>query len=635
MKINLLGFSFREGFKRILWLTLLLAVGLPLVAPAQTPVQNEVAKLVASDGALADTFASSVSVSGGSMFVGAPEADAVGPESGAVYVFEGEAASWSETAKLTGDDTGTWDLFGTAVAVSGDVAVVGVPHKADLGPRTGAAYVFERGTDGTWVQAAKLLADDADEEDYFGYPADVSGETLIVGASADEEQGAGSGSAYIFERQSGTWIQTAKLLADDGDEWDSFGIAVAVSGNVAVVGARSDEGGGSAYVFELLSGDWTQTAKLSASDAVSGDYFGVAVSMFEDVIVVGASWADHAAQNSGAAYVFERQPELGWVETAKLVASDGAEADLFGSAVSIHDDAIVISARVSDPVLGVAYLFRRDNGTWLEAARLMASDGQNDDRFGAALDMSTGLAVIGASYDDDNGTESGSAYLFEIAASQQGCHPVVEPPSLDFGAIKVGEIVTLSTTLTNEGDEACDIAAYVASPSGEFALNAGSPASFAVAPGESADVLVDYGPVDMDADTGTLELAIADPASQIDVALTGSAAEEVFDLDIAQFRASRAIRYRDGSTRPISITLAVGNEGTLPGSVLATVVGVRADSVEVYREILEVTDDVGGAPQVFEYPAYVPEAIGDITWTVTFDDGYPDGDEATATTRVW
>jgi hypothetical protein len=175
----------------------------------------------------------------------------------------------------------------------------------------------------------------------------------------------------------------------------------------------------------------------------------------------------------------------------------------------------------------------------------------------------------------------------------------------------------------------------VLSPSGEFVLNVASPISFTVTPSGSADVLVDYGPVDMGDDTGTLELAIAEPASQIDVPLTGSAAEAVFDLDIAQFRVSRAIRYRDDRTRAVSITLAVSNEGMLTGSAAAWVTGVRSDSVEVYRETMEVADDIGGAPQSFDFPVYVPEAAGDITWTVTLDDGNPDVDETTATTRVW
>ncbi len=107
------------------------------------------------------------------------------------------------------------------------------------------------------------------------------------------------------------------------------------------------------------------------------------------------------------------------------------------------------------------------------------------------------------------------------------------------------------------------------------------------------------------------------------------------DLDVAQLRASKAIRYRGSNTRPVSITLSVSNEGTVEGSVPATVSGVRADNVLVYEETLDVWDDIGGWPSAFPFPDYVPEAAGNITWTVTLDDGDPDIDEATAITRVW
>ncbi|MDP7030411.1 MAG: FG-GAP repeat protein, partial [Phycisphaerales bacterium] len=128
-----------------------------------------------------------------------------------------ECAAPLHTAKLTADDGDSDDRFGSSVAISGGVAVIGADGDDDNGSDSGSAYVFEQQVDGTWSHIAKLTADDGDSGDEFGISVAISGGVAVVGAWGDEDNGSWSGSAYIFEQQAGgTWLQIAKLTADDG-----------------------------------------------------------------------------------------------------------------------------------------------------------------------------------------------------------------------------------------------------------------------------------------------------------------------------------------------------------------------------------------------------------------------------------
>ena len=144
----------------------------------------------------------------------------------------------------------------------------------------------------------------------------VSGDTVVVGAIGDGDNGAESGSAYIFTRNQGgvdNWGQTAKITAAGGAEYDSFGDAVAVSGDTVVVGARGNDDNGSAYVFSRNAGGadtWGQTAKIIAAAGAVGDRFGDAVAVSGDAVVVGAPLDDDNGSDSGSAYVYRYADEV-------------------------------------------------------------------------------------------------------------------------------------------------------------------------------------------------------------------------------------------------------------------------------------------------------------------------------------
>jgi hypothetical protein len=270
----------------------------------------QLAKLVASDGALNDEFGISVAIDGATIVVGVERDDDGGSESGSAYVLRTTdgGATYDQVAKLTADDAAYGDRFGRSVAIDGGTIVVGAYMKDTY---TGAAYVF-RTTDGgaTYGQVAKLTAADAAGGDYFGTSVAIDGNTVVVGAS----EYYGSGSAYVFRTTDGgaTYAQVAKLTASDAAADDDFGNSVAIDGDTIVVGASSDDDGGSqsgsAYVFRTTDGGATydEIAKLTASDASYNDEFGWSVAIAGGTIVVGAYMKDSDAGDmySGSAYVF-------------------------------------------------------------------------------------------------------------------------------------------------------------------------------------------------------------------------------------------------------------------------------------------------------------------------------------------
>ncbi len=266
----------------------------------------------------------------------------------------------------------------------------------------------------------KLVAGDGAGLDRFGSSVSVSGNTAIIGAKGDDDNGSYSGSAYVFVRDSlGSWSQQAKLLASDGADYDAFGCSVSISGDIAVVGAKADgdngSSSGSAYVFIRDSfGAWNQQAKLLASDGATSDLFGWSVAVSGETAVIGAINNDSNGNGvpSGAAYVFNRDSSNNWNQQIKLFSEDSSD---FGYSVSISGDTITIGSPHDNSLIsyGSAYVFIRDSfGTWSQQAKLLASDGADYDYFGYSVSISGDIAVIGAMYDDDNGSSSGSAYVF-------------------------------------------------------------------------------------------------------------------------------------------------------------------------------------------------------------------------------
>ncbi len=257
----------------------------------------------------------------------------------------------------------------------------------------------------------------------MGNSVAVDGDTLVAGTPFD---GVGSnsrqGSAQVYRWTGSGWVLESTLLASDGAAHDFFGGAVAISGDTIVVSALGDDVGtaidrGSAYVFVRSGTTWTQRAKLQPPESASGDQFGVSVAIDADTVVVGTLNADTPAMlNTGAAYVFTRSG-TSWPQAAKLVASDAATGDGFGCAVAVDASSIVVGA--SNDILaggapqGSAYVFTRSVATWAQQGKLAAPDGAAGDRFGASVCISGDTVLVGAWQDDvDGNVNEGSVHVF-------------------------------------------------------------------------------------------------------------------------------------------------------------------------------------------------------------------------------
>jgi hypothetical protein len=377
-------------------------------------ISTQQAKLLASDGAEFDTFGLSVAVSGNTAVVGASRDDDRGAEAGAAYIFVRAGATWTQQAKLTAADGGSNDNFGAAVAIVGETVLIGATSDDDVRSDAGAAYVFVRsGT--TWTQQAKLLAADGASDDQLGISVALAGDTAVVGTTNDDDLGDRAGASYVFVRSGTTWSEQAKLTAADGAEADQLGIAVAVAGDTALVGAFGDDdrgrSAGSAYVFVRTGTSWSQQAKLLAADGNDIDELGISVAISGDTALVGAVFAD---DEQGAAYVYARDGAV-WTQQAKLSAADGAPSDNFGNAVALEGDTALIGAPNDNDLgaaSGSAYVFGRSGTTWSQQTKLTAADGTSVDLFGASVALSGETAVVGALGDDDLGSSSGSTYVY-------------------------------------------------------------------------------------------------------------------------------------------------------------------------------------------------------------------------------
>ncbi|MEK6644313.1 MAG: FG-GAP repeat protein [Planctomycetota bacterium] len=401
-------------------------VATPGQVRAQCPAV-EITKLIGADTADNDQFGVSVDIDGDTAIVGAHGDDnAGGTTAGAAYVFIRSGGAWIQQAKLTASDAASGDTFGASVAIEGDTAVVTADQDDHAGGvSAGSAYVFIR-MDGVWSQQAKLVASDAAASDRFGNAVSLSGDTVVVGAGLDDHTSLMEpGAAYVFTRCNGSWSQQAKLTASDAANGDRFGASVAIDQNWVVVGANSDDhvGGanaGSAYVFVRAGTLWTQTQKLTASDAAMDDFFGDAVSISADTLVIGAPVDDHAGgSNAGSAYVFVRLAGV-WSQQAKLTASDAEPGELFGYSVDMSGDAAVLGAQ-ADEGIGSAYVFARSGVVWSQQAKLLPPDGALNDAFGSAVALSETSALVGAHQDTHaGGMTAGSAYWFDVTCDDDG-----------------------------------------------------------------------------------------------------------------------------------------------------------------------------------------------------------------------
>ena len=422
-----------------------------MAEPAECALEEE-QKLIPVDADVDHRVGASVSISGDRLITGAWGADAA-------YVFRRSGNAWVQEAKLTG----AGGFFGWSVSISGDRAVVGARFDSSLGNQRGAVYVFRRDDnstplvddDDTWNLEEVLTASDAADGDQLGGAVAIDGDYVIAGAQYENEAGELAGAAYVFRKDDNN------TPLDPADDF------------------------------------WVEQDKLTGSDTVADDNFGSSLSISGDRAVVGA-WHHSAVGNqSGAAYVFQRDdnatPENpaddSWIEEAKLVPLDAATFDQFGVAVGIDGDRAVVGAWLDDDggnLTGSAYVFRREGVSWIQESKLTASDAAAGDELGKSVSIDGDRIALGAFEDDDAcandpapdpNCDSGSAYVYERDDNNTPLDPIDDvwtqtdklvasdtAPADFFGRVAIEGTTVIAGSLTDEaGDQAGAIYVFDAS----------------------------------------------------------------------------------------------------------------------------------------------------------------------------
>jgi Ca2+-binding RTX toxin-like protein len=410
-------------------------------------ITNQQAKITSPTPTTNQWFGNAVAISGDTAVIGAPFEDgAAGANTGAAYVFVRSGVAWSFQNKLTAPDAAAGDEFGWSVAMSENTLIIGSPLDV-VGAVTGAgsAYVFVRPVT-SWNFQAKLTAD-VPADDNFGVSVAVSGDVAAVGAAWDDRPaGFASGAAYVFARAGTAWSQQARLLSAIPAESARFGESVAVAGETVLVGAPFEAAAageprqGAVYVYVRSGVTWTQQARLLAADGVLSGQFGFSMSLSPPTVLIGAP----GANGTGAAYVFVGSGSS-WSQQAKLQASDAAVGDNYGAAVGLSGDTAVVGAPNDNTDFGSrtgsVYAYERAGTAWDGENKLMPDDPGANEQFGTSVAVSGATAVVGVPHDATTvGTDAGSAYVF------------VPDPILDVSDATVVEgdagTTTLSFTVT-------------------------------------------------------------------------------------------------------------------------------------------------------------------------------------------
>lgn len=328
-----------------------------------------------------------------------------------------DPATFDNESPVIPDDAMANDQFGHTVAVDGDTAVIGMTYAAD---DAGAAYVYER-VNGEWIETAKLVSSDPGPYEFFGWSVDIEGDTIVVGEFRDKDGAIGKGAAHVFTRDGTTWSHAAKLTPTSRVEDGEFGCAVAISGDTIAVGSYGYSGyAGGAYVFRGAGDVWAQEALIGPASSGSF-YFGSALDVDGDTLVIGSYYDDAAGYDSGAAYVYTRSGTT-WSYAQQLLGSDTATADYFGWSVAVDGDTALIGAKYEEELpeenfRGSAYVFSRSGTLWTQTDKLKASDGAAQHEFGYAVALDKGVAVVGAARTPELGEYTGSAYVFAYNGS--------------------------------------------------------------------------------------------------------------------------------------------------------------------------------------------------------------------------
>lgn len=392
-----------------------------------------ISELMANDGGgPGEQFGCSVAIGGDDTAIVGVRYDDYELRTGSAYIYNYDpniSEQWKLQQILMASDGARYDSFGVSVAIDGDVAVVGADSDDDNGEQSGSVYVFryDRGGSNIWIEEQKLLAADGKSLDYFGHSVAIDNDIIVVGAYKSELDYADQGAAYIFRYNSDgsqTWEEEQKLSTSDNNKL--FGNSVSVSGKTVAIGAPGvlyNRCSVHLYRYDK-TGSWVH--KYTIADKGTENKFGNSVCIRNDVLIVGAymSGDSYLKHYYGAAYIYRyhaNQHER-WLEEDYLSASDRKRGCSFGFSVALNESGTIAvigdnSQNVNGTDSGAAYIFVYDENAqdkWTEHSILKAPEPVAYDEYGFAVAISDNKAIIGSHYDDSQGSDSGSAYIYEV-----------------------------------------------------------------------------------------------------------------------------------------------------------------------------------------------------------------------------
>lgn len=325
------------------------------------------------------------------------------------------------TRKIVAPAIDAMDRFGHSVATDGSVALVGAIFADGRRPVSGSAFLFDVDT-GTLIN--EMNGNDTQPEDNFANSVTLAGGLAFAGAPFNETFGQFAGTAYVFNQTNGNQIQRLRperiIFIGEDPVGSFFGWSIDASDDWLAIGAPGDVegangGGGAVYIYNAITRD--RVGKFFASDAGFADNLGRSVAAGENVVVAGSPFDDDRGIDSGSIYVFDASTGA---QLHKISPDDGARDDLFGLTLDIDGDVIVVGAPFADAVgtdSGAVYLF--DANTGQQIRKIVARETSQGDQFGSSVAIHGNLVAVGARSNDLIGDVAGAAYVFDVNTGQQ------------------------------------------------------------------------------------------------------------------------------------------------------------------------------------------------------------------------
>jgi hypothetical protein len=349
-------------------------------------------------------FARAVAVGNGEVLVGEPD-NSMRP--GVVYVYRKDAAGrWAEAARITAANAAVGDGFGAALDLDGNRLLVGAFNENAMA--NSSAFIFERDASGTWRQVARLSSPEGALG--FGVSVALSGDLAAVGAPLDGGSmlTGGRGAVYVFRRSAGgEWTRAAQLTASDATGQTVLGVSIDLSGDDLLAASR----GAGIYAFRRAGSDWQQTGTLTLEGRQPQDRFGASFVLTAGGVLVGAPGS---ADGSGRVFRFRRDAATGrWVQDGQLTAPDSTVRQAFGSRLATDGRTLLVGAGRAETGGAVFALHPDARGEWVDATRIQPPGLARDDEFGGALAVNGTVAAAGLTGADFG---AGKAMILEGAS---------------------------------------------------------------------------------------------------------------------------------------------------------------------------------------------------------------------------